>query len=168
MLNTVDRLTGADAVGVVGEGQGVGAVGSGRKLSSLLPCEGIAVVIGQRVADVIVRDGNSGITVRGLIRGQQITPVGVTVGIIIGAVQRSGNRGCGTGSSECVGLSVLNITCVIVVKDIRSAGRPVILADELSEVIIPILVLNNTRSVGNLGNVNVFSIPYFRNAVKLN
>ena len=49
-LNTVDRLTGADAVSVIGEGQGVGAVSSGCKLSAFLPCEGISVIVIQRVA----------------------------------------------------------------------------------------------------------------------
>ena len=143
MLNTVDRLTGTDTVGVVGEGQIIGAVGGRCKLSAFRPCEGIAVVVIQRVADGVIRDSCT------LVRGQQIAPVGVAVGIIIGAVQRGGNRGCSTGSSESICLSVLDVTGVIVVKDIRSAGRPVILADELSEVIIPILVLDDTRSVGD-------------------
>lgn len=151
MLDTVDCLTCTDAVGVVGEGQGVGAVGGGCKLSAFLPCEGIAVVVIQRVADGVIRDS------RALIRSQQIAPVGVAVGIIIGAVQRSGNRCSSAGSSESVGLSVLDVTGVIVVKEIRSAGRPVILAAKLSKVIIPILVLNDTRSVGDLGDIAVFA-----------
>ena len=69
--------------------------------------------------------------------------------VLLDPIQRSGNRGCGAGGSESVGLSILDVTGVIVVKDIRSAGRSVILADELSEVIIPVLVLNDTRSVGD-------------------
>ena len=55
MLNTVDCLTGTDTVGVVGEGQIIGAVSSGRKLSSLLPCEGIAVVVIQWVTNFVTR-----------------------------------------------------------------------------------------------------------------
>ena len=82
MLNTVDCLTGADAVSVIGEGQSVGAVGGGCKLSAFLPCEGIAVVVIQRVADGVIRDS------RALIRSQQIAPVGVAVGIVIGADSR--------------------------------------------------------------------------------
>ena len=50
MLNTVDCLTCTDTVGIVGEGQSVGTVGSGCKLSAFRPCEGIAVVVIQRVA----------------------------------------------------------------------------------------------------------------------
>ena len=143
MLNTVDCLTGADTVGVVGEGQIIGAVGGGRKLSAFCPCELVTVVVVDRVTDGVIGDSHA------LIRSQQIAPVGVTVGIVIGAVQRSGNRGSGTGSGESIGLSVLNITGVIVVKDIRSADRPVILADELSEVAVPTLVRNDPRSVGD-------------------
>ena len=152
MLYSIDCLTCTDTVGVVGEGQGVGAVSGGCKLSAFLPCEGIAVVVIQRVADGIIGDS------RALIRSQQIAPVGVAVGIIIGAVQRSGNRCSSAGSSESVGLSVLDVTGVIVVKEISSAGRSVILADELSEVVVPILVLNDTRSVGDLGEVAVFVV----------
>ena len=37
VLNTVDSLTGADSVRVIGKGQSVGAVSSGRKLSAFLP-----------------------------------------------------------------------------------------------------------------------------------
>ena len=143
MLNTVDCLTGADTVGVVGEGQIIGAVGGGRKLSAFCPCELVTVVVVDRVTDGIIGDS------RALIRSQQITPVGVTVGIIIGAVQRSRNRGCSAGSSESVGLSILDVTGVIVIKEIRSAGRSVILADELSEVAVPTLVRNDPRSVGD-------------------
>ena len=83
MLNTVDCLTCTDTVGIVGEGQSVGTVGSGCKLSAFRPCEGIAVVVIQRVADGIIGDSCA------LIRSQQIAPVGVTVGIIIGAKDSS-------------------------------------------------------------------------------
>ena len=79
VLNTVDCLTGADAVSVIGEGQGIGAVGSRCKLSAFHPCEGISVVVIQRVADGVIGNGSS------LIRSQQIAPVGVAVGIVIGA-----------------------------------------------------------------------------------
>ena len=66
MLDTVDRLTCTDAVGVIGKGQGVSTVGSGCKLSAFLPCKSIAVVVIQRVADGIIGDSCA------LIRSQQI------------------------------------------------------------------------------------------------
>ena len=66
MLHPIDCLTCTDTVSIVGKGQIIGAVSSGRKLSAFLPCEGIAVVVIQRVADGVIRDS------RALIRSQQI------------------------------------------------------------------------------------------------
>ena len=78
------------AVAVVGVGDAGRAVGSACQLSPLLPGEAEAVVVTERVPDLVVGDGIP------VISGQLILPVTVTVGVRV----RCRGRAC--DSSACL------------------------------------------------------------------
>ena len=71
----VHRLGNSVTVTVVGIGIAAFAVGHARQLASRRPGEGLAVVIGQRIADVVIGDRAA---VKG---GQKIAPTGIATGI---------------------------------------------------------------------------------------
>ena len=71
----VHRLGDPVAVSVIGVGVAAFTVGHARQPASRCPGEGLAVVIGQRIADVVIGDRAA---VKG---GQKIAPTGIATGI---------------------------------------------------------------------------------------
>ena len=61
--NAVYRLRGADPVGIVGEADGIRSVVRRGQLPTLLPGEGITVMVLQRIAYSIVADGSGVVSV---------------------------------------------------------------------------------------------------------
>ena len=79
MNHTVHGLAGSHTIQIIGIGDGSGAAGCGCQLPAVLPGEGPlgAIVVAEGIAGGVVGDGTF-VKCR-----QQVTPVAVTIGVVV-------------------------------------------------------------------------------------
>ncbi len=145
------RLSGPQAVGIVGVGDGGSAVGCGYQLSAVVPFQGPAgaIIVAGGIAGAVIGDG---LPVKG---SQQILPVGVAVGIgmaIGGENITDGVVGIGvgriTGSAEQLALIVIGIGNHLAIR-----GR---IGCDVAQVVIGVAKAKSITQVGiaELGNLH--------------
>ena len=119
------------AVAVVGVGDAGRAVGSACQLSPLLPGEAEAVVVTERVPDLVVGDGIP------VISGQLILPVTVTIGVRV----RCRGRAC-DGSTCLVGVfrSARQVSTQIVAVNDGLVQVQIVFPDQLVQAVVVVFL----------------------------